>query len=86
VDRVLSEADWRKGVVVLKKEAVLPLEPKAFEALMLALGYMKLETNTEASEGSLSFRPKTMPQKKAKPVDDYINPYSPFAILRATRS
>ncbi|MDC7682225.1 helicase-related protein [Asticcacaulis sp. BYS171W] len=82
IDKALSECQFHKGAVYLKPDA---LKDIANDRLMQALGFAKTGTHSfgEGDERTGWRTKSAAAPKKAKPEPAYVNPYSPFAVLRA---
>ncbi len=82
LDKALSEGVWHKGAIYLKPGAAEGLNDK----LMAALGFAKAGTHRfgegEAAADYQGWRTKSTAPKKAKEQAPFVNPYSPFAVLR----
>ncbi|MFP1129509.1 helicase-related protein [Asticcacaulis sp. W401b] len=82
LDKALSEGVWHKGVIYLKPGATEGLNDK----LMAALGFAKAGTHRfgegDAAADYQGWRSKSGTPKKAKEQAPFVNPYSPFAVLR----
>lgn len=82
LDKALNEGVWHKGVIYLKPAAIDGLDDK----LMAALGFAKAWTHRfgegDAAADYQGWRSKSGTPKKAKEQAPFVNPYSPFAVLR----
>jgi len=79
LDKAFSEGHFHKGATYFKTGVSAP------DKLMHALGYVKtppLKIGEDEAE-RIGWRPRQAQKPKtAKPAPAYINPYSPFAVLR----
>lgn len=82
LDKALNEGVWHKGAIYLKPGATEGLSDK----LMAALGFAKAGTHRfgegDAAADYQGWRSKSASPKKAKEPAPFVNPYSPFAVLR----
>lgn len=83
LDSALSEGVWHKGAIYLKPDTIEGLNDK----LMAALGFAKAGTHRfgegDAAADYQGWRSKSGTPKKAKEQAPFVNPYSPFAVLRS---
>ncbi|UDF04424.1 phosphonate-binding protein [Asticcacaulis sp. AND118] len=82
LDKALSEGVWHKGATYLKPDALDGVNDR----LMAALGFAKAGTHLfgegEAAVEHQGWRTRSAAPKKAKEAAPFVNPYSPFAVLR----
>ncbi len=87
-DKAMDKAVRIKGAAFIRDQdmAAIPGNPRQRDKLMASLGYAKTDTR-DVAEGDTrtGWRLKAEPSRstrKKTPEPEYINPYSPFAVLR----
>nr|WP_303649492.1 helicase-related protein [Asticcacaulis machinosus] len=86
-DKAMDKAVWIKGAAYVRDQdmTAIPGNARQGDKLMAALGYAKTDTRDVAEgDARTGWRPKKSAdsRKPKRPEPEYINPYSPFAVLR----